>query len=107
LQVHSKTSHSFSLARLAKYYSFGMLLNIITLLWIESGVNAHMTFSLKTFIIIVFLAPCYYFFNDLFRDFNEAGLRMKGFYFIVTMIGAVIGIFVCAFLFGLEAEILN
>ncbi len=107
MQEHSVTSHSFSLARLAKYYSFGMILSIVTLLSIESGVKAHLTFSLKTLLIILFLSPCFYFFNNLFRDFNEAGFRMKGIYFVVTMVGLVLGLFVCAFLFGMEAELLN
>ncbi|EAR67185.1 hypothetical protein B14911_16770 [Bacillus sp. NRRL B-14911] len=40
----------------------------------------------------------------VFSDFNEAASRVKLILGVVTMIGVVMGLFVCGFLFGVEAE---
>ncbi|PLR71066.1 hypothetical protein [Bacillus sp. UMB0728] len=98
------TNRSISLPRLAKYYSSGMLITFIGFLLNESGVVAHLTFSLNTFIILFLLLPCFYTYIMVFSDFNEAASRVKLILGVVTMIGVVMGLFVCGFLFGVEAE---
>ncbi len=104
MQEKNVTNRSISLPRLAKFYSAGMLVAFISFLLNESGIVAHLTFSLNTFIVLFLILPCFYTYIMVFSDFNAAASRVKLMLGIVTMIGVVMGLFVCGFLFRMESE---
>lgn len=106
-RIERERARLFTFYHFAKYYSYGMLFGIFVLLFTEASMEADVSWSWQTGVGILLLLPSFYFYMRETEEFNQSGGYFKLAVFLTVLIGVLMSIFVCAFLFGMTEQLLN
>lgn len=106
-RIERERARLYTFYHFAKYYSYGMLIGIFAMLFTEAKVEGELSWSWQTGMGILLVLPCFYFYLKKTKDFNEGGPSFKLAVALTTLIGTLMSIFVCAFLFGMTDLLLN
>ena len=106
-RIERERARLYNFYHFTKYYSYGMLIGIFALLFGEAKVSGQLSFSWQTGIGILLTLPCFYFYLKRTKESNEGGLYFKLAVVLTTLIGVLMSVFVCAFLFGMTEQLVN
>lgn len=106
-RIERERARLFTFYHFAKYYSYGMLFGIFVLLFAEAKAESELSLSWQTGVGILLLLPCVYFYMRETDEFNQSGGYFKLSVFLTVIIGVLMSIFICAFLFGMTDQLLN